>query len=50
MENLICDQRGKRLSILNIKNINLWMNNKGRGDYKCNLFAFSSMSAENLKL
>jgi len=31
---------------------NLWMNsnNKSRGDYKCNLFAFSLISAENLKL
>jgi len=27
---------------------NLWMNNKVRGDQKCNLFAFSSISAENL--
>jgi len=27
---------------------NLWMNNKARGDEKCNLFAFSSISAENL--
>jgi len=25
------------------------MNNKGRGDEKCNLFAFSSISAENVK-
>jgi len=27
---------------------NLWMNNKVRGDQICNLFAFSSTSAENL--
>jgi len=27
---------------------NLWMNNKVRGDEKCNLFAFYSTSAENL--
>ena len=26
----------------------LWMNNKVRGDKKCNLFAFSSIYAENL--
>jgi len=34
MENIICNQYGERLEILNTKNINnnLWINNKVRGD------------------
>ena len=32
MENFICNKYGKKLAVLNTENIELWMNNKGRGD------------------
>jgi len=45
----ICDQYGERLAILiTQKYQNLWMNNKVRGDLKCNVFAFSSTAAKHL--
>jgi len=48
-ENLIYNQYGERLAILNAENINFcgWIT-KLEAIKKCNLFAFSSTSAENL--
>jgi len=49
MGNFIYNQYGERLVsryFEHRKYQNLWMNNKVRGDYKCNLFAFSSTAAE----
>jgi len=49
MENLIYNQYGERLAILNTKNIKIcgWIT-KLEAIKKCSLFAFSSTSAENL--
>jgi len=49
MENFVYNQYGERLAYFKYRKYqNLWMNNEVRGDEKCNLFAFSSTSAENL--
>ena len=50
MKNSICNQYGKKLVILNRKN--LWMNNKVRGDkmqFACIFFHTCCTSADKLK-
>ena len=49
MENIICNQYGERLAILNAENIKICGRmTKLKAIKKRNLFAFSTTSAENL--
>jgi len=48
MENFICNQYGERFAILNTENIEICGRITKLETIKCNLFAFSSISAENL--